>query len=297
MWFWLAVLALVMLVTRRSSEKAVSKNINSMAMAWVQQTIAMPFIILTLFFAKFYWPSELPVQFWTTMMVYVCCLSISLYCYFKALSIADISYIAPLFSLFAVGNIIGAYFVLGQTPSVYGFAGAWLIVCGAFVTHKGKQKNLDNHKPNKQALFLILTMVVLMGYMSNIEVNMLRVSNPTSFNFYSSILTVPFILLVSSLVVKRRKGRYDNYWPDLKTGVNKHLWALTIIGISYTVNMLATYQAKLISPNAGYVGAVKSAQVLPLVLIGLFFFNEKIVRQQWYGLGLIVVGLGLLFLN
>jgi uncharacterized membrane protein len=61
--------------------------------------------------------------------------------------------------------------------------------------------------------------------------------------------------------------------------------------------MLATYQAKLIGPNAGYVTAVKSAGVLPIMLIGLFVFKEKISKSQWVGLGIIAIGVMLLALN
>lgn len=284
MWFWLSILALTMLVARRSSEKTVAKDINSMAMAWLQQAVALPVIFVTLFFAKFYWPTELPMQFWTTLLVYVFFLAIYQYCYFKALSLADISYVAPLLSLVAVGNVIGAYFVLGQKPTIYGLMGAILIVLGAYLVHRGKRKDVANHKSNRQALLLVLIIVIIMSYISNIEVTMLRLSNPTSYNFYSSILIVPIVFIISSLIVNKRKNKYKNYWPNLKTGVLKHMWPLVIVGVAYTINLLATYQAKLLAPNAGYVGAVKSAQVLPMVLIGVFFLAKKLYVNNGMGL-------------
>lgn len=61
--------------------------------------------------------------------------------------------------------------------------------------------------------------------------------------------------------------------------------------------MIATYTAKLTAPSAGYVGAIKSASVLPMVIIGFFFFKEKIAGVQWLGLLSILLGLGLLALN
>ena len=57
MWFMLSIFAMLLLTVRRSTEKTVANNISSMAMPWLQQAIAMPFILATLFFAKFYWPS------------------------------------------------------------------------------------------------------------------------------------------------------------------------------------------------------------------------------------------------
>jgi uncharacterized membrane protein len=96
MWFLLSIVALLMQTTRRSAEKKAAKNVDSMAMAWLQQAVGMPFIILTLFLAKFYWPSELSSHFWGLLVVYVICSSIDVYCYFKAISIADISYVGAI---------------------------------------------------------------------------------------------------------------------------------------------------------------------------------------------------------
>jgi len=297
MWFALSVLALLMQTTRRSTEKRTAGNINSMAMTWLQQAMAIPFIVGTLFFAKFYWPGELSAHFWQLLAVYVVCSSVDLYCYFKAISIADISYVAPLMSLFAVGNLIGAYFVLGQKPTVLGAIGAALVMCGAYLINLAKRRQKLNVKGDQLALILILITVALRSYYSNIEVSMLRLSNPTSYNFYTSIMTIPFVLLLSSIIVRQRRGHYDKYWSTVRSGVTQHFWPLVLIGVTYTVNMLATYQAKIISPNAAYVGAVKSASVLPIVLIGIFLFKEKVVRTQWVGLFLIVLGLVALATN
>jgi drug/metabolite transporter (DMT)-like permease len=127
---------------------------------------------------------------------------------------------------------------------------------------------------------------------------MLRESNPTTFNFYSSLLTVPFIILATFIVIATsRTNKYKGYWKKLGSSASKHQWLLLFIGLTYTVNMLATYQAKLIGPNAGYVGAIKSASVLPMMLVGLLIFKEKIIGIQWAGLAIIFSGLILLALN
>lgn len=287
-----------MLVARRSIEKHVAGKMSTLAMSWLQQAMALPFIVGTLFFAQFYWPHELSTNFWMIMALYVFLLTIDIYCYFKALSIADFSYVASLMTLVAIGNIVGAYFVLDQVPSVFGLSGAGLITFGAALTYSAKRKDQANKQTNRLAMLLILLLVVVRGFNASIEVSMLRESNPTTFNFYSSVLTVPFILLTSILIIKsNRNGKYAGYWKQLKQDINTHRWLLIFIGFTYTVNMLATYQAKLLAPNAGYVGSIKSAQVLPVVLIGIFFFKEKLVRIQWLGLICIAAGLVLLGFN
>jgi uncharacterized membrane protein len=61
--------------------------------------------------------------------------------------------------------------------------------------------------------------------------------------------------------------------------------------------MLATYQAKLIAPNQAYVSSIKAASVIPVVLIGVLFFKEKITRKQLLGIGSMIIGLVLIALN
>ena len=306
MWFALSILALCMLVLRRSAEKSTSRAIDATTLAWLQQAIALPFIIATLFFARFYFPQELSAGFWQWLAIYVACCAIDLYCYFKALSIADVSYIAPLMSLIAVANIIGAYVVLGQRPSIWGIAGAALIITGAYVVNQAKMKQ-ERTRGNVMALVLILFLVVLRGWYSNIELFMLREVNPTTFNFYSSLLVIPPLLFIASLFYQRRlrqapkkrakRVRQESYSDYVRRLVRAQLWPLLFIGLTYTINLTATYQAKLWSPNAGYVGAIKSAQVLPMVLIGALVFREKVTQSQWYGLGFILVGLVLMSFN
>jgi drug/metabolite transporter (DMT)-like permease len=297
MWIALSFLALIMLSVRRSAEKAVSTGINSMAMVWLQQAVALPIIIGTLFFARFYWPSELSAAFWLLMAVYIVTSAVDIYCYFKAISIADISYVAPLLTLFVVGNIAGAYVILGQVPSTSGLIGALLIMAGAYMNNLAKRRQKTNIKQNQLALVLVLVSVILRSFYANIEVIMLRETNPISYNFYTSVLSVPFIILVTWLIVRQRPAKYVNYWSNLKTSTRSHIWPLVFIGVTYTVNILATYQAKLISPNAAYVGAIKSATVLPLLLIGIFMFKEKVTRLQWAGVVLILFGLVALATN
>lgn len=295
MWFPLTLLALSMLVVRRSTEKNLSTKVDSLSLAWLQQTLALPFIFITLFFAPFYWPGELSSHFWILMALYVVSISVDIYCYFKALSLADITLVAPLMTLAAVGNIIGAYFVLHQRPSIMGIGGAVLIILGAALINRSKRQQKQHIKQNSLAFVYVLILVLVRAYCSNIEVLMTREANPTTFNFYSSVLAAPFILLMTVLIRKKRK--VADYWKTVYSGTKQFLWPLLFIGLTYTINLTATYQAKLDSPNAGYVGAIKSASVLPMVVIGVLFFKEKITRMQVYGLILILIGLVALATN
>lgn len=293
----LSLLAVFALVSRRSTEKNILKGIDSTTMMWMQQAAAMPFILATLFLARIYVPAELGHDFWFWMSIYVLLNSIIMYCYFKALSLTDISVVAPLLSLFAVTNIVAAYVILGQNISFFGIVGACLMVLGAFIITRGKKLSDSEKAVQKQAVYYALTSVVLLSIISNIEVFMLRESNPTSYNFYSSLFTILGAIVISYFIRIHQKNHPKKYWSVVKNNVQRNKLPLAIIGITYTLNMLATYQAKLLAPNAGYVGAVKQSQVVFLVLIGVFFFKENFSAKQWAGLILVVCGLVALATN
>lgn len=286
----------MMQVTRRTTDKHLSSTIDSSHLAWLQQLFGMPFIIATLFLAPFYWPHQLSSHFWLLMLIFTICSCIDVWCYFKALSLADISYVAPLLSLVAIGNSIGAYFVLGQPLTMWGMLGGAWIIAGAYLANRAKQKNTDQHANNRLALLFVLILVVIRAYYSNIEVPMLQESNVTSFNFYTSLFAIP-ILFAAAVLIQRTKRKGTSVRQTIRTATVKNLWPLTIIGITYTLNLLATFQAKLLSPNAGYVGAVKGASVLPLMILGMLFFHEKIVRMQWVGLVFVMLGLFCMSMN
>ena len=298
MWFTLSLLALLMLSARRTAEKKAATGIDSMAMAWLQQAVALPLIIASLFFAKFYWPGQLPAFFWQLLSVYVVLQAVYLYCYYRAISIADISFVAPLMTLFSAGNMLGAYIILGQVPSLSGVIGAAFIIAGAWIISRAKKQGSEaSVAAHKSALVLVIIAIVVCSIFSNLEVKMLQMSNPTSYNFYSSILTIPFVILATILILRSRRQNNKAYWSSVNTSIRKNTWPLVIVGITYTVNMLATYQAKVIAPNQAYVSTIKAASVLPVVILGVLFFKEKVSSRQWLGIGCMLIGLALIALN
>jgi drug/metabolite transporter (DMT)-like permease len=298
MWFALSILALLMLSGRRTAEKKAATGIDSMAMAWLQQAVALPIIVVSLFFARFYWPGQLPVFFWELLTVYIALQAVYLYCYYRAISIADISFVAPLMTLFSAGNMIGAYIILRQVPSLSGVIGAAFIIAGAWIISRAKRHgDKASVAAHKSALVLVIIAITVCSIFSNLEVKMLHMSNPTSYNFYTSLLTVPFVILVTVLLLRSRRQNSKVYWKTVNKSVRNNAWPLVIVGVTYTINMLATYQAKVIAPNQAYVGAIKAASVLPVVLLGVLFFKEKVSGRQWIGIGSMLVGLVLIALN
>jgi transporter family protein len=257
-------------------------------MAWLQQFWALPFMALILPFATVYNPLELSSQFYSVIIIATTLGALDLILYFKAIQTGDISVIAPLISITAVSSIIGSYFILGQEITIYGAIGASLILLGAFLSSKNRTKS-KTAVNNILAISLILIVVLIRGVNSPLEVLALRETNPIFYNFASSILLVPTIMLI--MFISQKLSGKQHYGKQLNLQITKHRKALIFIGLTMTLNLFLTYTAKDTSPNAGYVTAVKGSQVLPMVLIGALVFKEKVTKKQWLGVLSILCGL------
>jgi drug/metabolite transporter (DMT)-like permease len=287
MWLIYSLLAMSLLVARRSTEKTLADKIPSSALAWLQQATALPFMALMLPFAVWYNPFELSHNFQILILLYAFSYAINLVIYYKAVKLGDISLISPLLNLSSVFSIISSFIILDQKPSVFGISGAVLIIVGAFIVARHRKKHLSNASNNSLAIILILISSVIVGMYAPIEVTLLRETNPIYLNFLSSLITLPLITLV--LIARKSRNETFSQKTIEKVVVNKT--ALSLIGLTMALNIFFTLHAKNIAPNAGYVTAVKGALVVPMAFIGVFFFNEHVSKHQWLGIGLIILGL------
>lgn len=297
MWFLLALLSTLFLVLRRSTEKHLSSKFDGFHYAALQQLWALPFVVGAALFFRIYNPLDLSSSFWLFLIAYVLMQAVDMVLYFSALRLADISYLAPMIALVSVGNILGAYLILGQVPTALGLFGGVLIVIGAALTNYAKSKHsISDYGRNnlKLALVYILCAVALRAVYGNIQVLALRESNPTSFMLFSTVILVPVTIAFASWFSKNNSGSVGN---ALTRYSSDHIRPLAFIGLTTALMFLVLFQAKLMSPNAGYPTAVQSAQVVPMMLIGMVFFREKISKLQWLALGIIVAGLVCLGLN
>ncbi|HEX3082434.1 MAG TPA: hypothetical protein VHQ86_04215 [Candidatus Saccharimonadia bacterium] len=293
LWLPLALTAMFMLVARRSTEKRLTGPLSAGSMAWLQQLVAMPFMIALLPAAHFYLPGELSATFYIVTIFYVLAQSVDIIMYFKAIEVGDISVVAPLLALTAASSLVGSYFVLGQVPTPAGVAGSLLIMAGAYLTSRRPNGHPSTATNNRLAIILALIIVALRGVYSASEVIPLRLTNPVYFNFVTSLIGIPTIM--AAIYLRGRHTGRPLISAQLIKSAARHRAGLVIIGLTYTLNLTATFSAKLLSPNAAYVTAVRGAQVLPIVLIGATFFHERVIRRQWVGVGLILVGMACFF--
>jgi uncharacterized membrane protein len=96
------------------------------------------------------------------------------------------------------------------------------------------------------------------------------------------------------LIIKGRRQSSIAYLRKVHTSVKTKAWPLFVVGVTYTVNMLVTYQAKIIASNQAYVSSIKAASVLPVVVLGVLLFHEKVALKQWVGIGCMLAGLAVM---
>jgi drug/metabolite transporter (DMT)-like permease len=96
------------------------------------------------------------------------------------------------------------------------------------------------------------------------------------------------------ILIWQRKSKTKTLTGNVRKALRLNKMVVVFIGFSMAFNMYFTYNAKILAPNAGYVTAIKSVQILPLMLIGVFAFKEKVAPRQWCGAMILLFGLFLL---
>ncbi len=289
MWFIYSCAAMLLLVTRRSTEKTLTDKIPSSALAWLQQLTALPFMATMLLFADWYNPFSLGAQFLLLLALYAVVAAIDLIMYYKAISVGDISLVAPLLNLSSVTGIMTSFLILHQNPTIFGVSGALFIVLGAYFVMKHRSKNHSKASNNALVISLVLFLTIIRGFYSPIEVTLLQITNPIYLNFFSSLLTVPTILLI--ILIRTKNKSQSPFNKKLRATLRRHKLALAFIGFTMAINIFFTLTAKTTAPNAGYVTAIKGAQVVPMTFVGVLFFKEHVTKRQWAGIALIFTGL------
>lgn len=287
MWLLYALAGQFLLAGRRSTEKKLTKSIDSATMAWLQQFVALPFMIALIPFAVFYNPLALSAHFYFVTGILTLLSALDLLFYFEALSVGDISVIAPLITLASVSAVIGSHFILGQTPSTLGIVALSIVIFGAYISST-KRKASKTASNNALAVTLTLGSILIRGVVSPLEVVAIRLTNPIYYNLISSLFLIPTVMLVGYVIHKLRAKPKR---ASVKASIIRYKWGLIIVGITYTFSLTANFYGKVLAPNAGYITVVRTAVVLPMVLIGALFFKEHVTRRQWIGLAVILSGL------
>lgn len=286
MWFVLSLFSAVTYSFRSLFEKKLLKNTDKYILAFGLRFFALPFFILALLFnsQQLVPLTDLPLKFWlATFYVSMISTPLEMIYFYKALQLAEVSYIVPLLSLAPVFTTIINFFVFKETPTFLGFAGIVLIVSAVYILNinqKGESfwqpfKSLYKNQAAKYA-FIMMTF-----YSLSIIVDKIAITGAgTYFYAFWNYLLVSLVLLITMFIKARKKV------IQVKTNFPSLLFLGSVVAGYTLLRFLA-----LENGNAGYVSAVLGSSVFFSILFGLVIFKEKRVLAKIVSGFLVLLGL------
>lgn len=213
------------------------------------------------------------------------------YLYLKAIRIAPLSMSVPYLSFTPVFTILTAGIVLGESVSLEGVLGIFMVTVGAYVL------NLDRLASHPLAPFKaivtspgsrhMLLVALIWSLTSALGKKGVQLSDPLFFGvFYMMALSVP-LTVIAGWRVKRNLARVN-----LK-GRNA-LW-LALAGLATALAMLAHFHAIQLVPVA-YMISVKRTSLLFSVLYGGVVFRERHIRLRLLGTSVMLSGVAVIYL-
>lgn len=213
---------------------------------------------------------------------------IAAWCFLNAIASAQLAKTFPLVAftpIFAIGT---SFFVLGETPSVLGFAGILLIVCGAYLLRaEGVKvgllepvKLLAREKGSRYMLMAAFLFSILAVFFKKAILNSSPFFAFGVTQLLSTLFLTLFFLKKKTLGVLLRKTA-DNF---------RLLFIASIVGFFAGLTLFAAFQLGL----ATYVVSVKRISILFTIILGYFFFKEDhLVRSLIIG-SIMVLGIFLI---
>lgn len=212
-------------------------------------------------------------------------------CYFRALQIGDINKVVPVDKSSTVLTILLAFFILGETPTVWGGIGVVLIAVGTLLMIT-KKKTEENGQTSKKWLFYAVLSAVFAALTSIFA--KIGIENVES-NLGTAVRTI-VVLAMSLIVVAVTKHSQSKQGKALVKPTGKELLFIILSGFATGASWLCYYRA-LQDGKASVVVPIDKLSILVTVLFSLVVFKEKLSGKAWAGLGCLVAGTMLMIIK
>jgi drug/metabolite transporter (DMT)-like permease len=279
-WLLASLIAAFSTSTSDALAKGILRAHNEYVVAWVLQLIGLP-IFWILFFLT---PSRGPLPgFWSVAAISLILEAAATVLYMKALKASPLSLTLPFLSLTPLFLTVVPYLFLGETLSVSGMVGIFLIAAGSYVLHvtdfrKGLLHPFRGIIKEKGSL-LMIGVAFLYSFTSTFVKKGVHLSSPFFFlAVYFSLLTV----LLSPFALSKLDRKSNARLPRL-------FRTLVLPGLLTTVSIIATILALKWGPVA-YAISVKRLSVLLAILYGHILFREVNIRERLAGTILMLAG-------
>ncbi len=200
-------------------------------------------------------------------------------CYFKALSLSDVSKVTPIDKLSIVITLILSHFVLNEKITIIKIISMLFMIIGTFLM-VGKTKK---EKHNNWLIYAFLTAIFtsLATILGKIGIEN---TNP---NFATMLRTIVILIIIWVVILIKKE------YKDKKKITKKNMIFIALSGISTAISWLFYFKA-LKEGEASVVFPIEKLSAAVAILISIMFLKEKLNKKGVIGFIMIIIGTMLL---
>lgn len=240
---------------------------------------AVPFLALGFIF--FDMPRTTPI-FYAVIFINIIIFFLAQILMIKSLKMSNLSISIPMLSFTPVFLLLTSYLMLNEFPTLAGLLGVLLVVAGSYALNinelkRGYLEPIKSIFRNKGVFYMVIVAFLysLCANLGKIGVNL---SNPAYYMFifyliYSILLFIVFFKNIKSNIAILRKNLNYFTLAGFSTAASE-----IFIGIAYKYSIVP------------YIISLKRTSILFAVLIGIFLFKEKNIKQAIIGSAIMFIG-------
>jgi drug/metabolite transporter (DMT)-like permease len=217
---------------------------------------------------------------------------------YMALRLGPVSVVSPISALSGAVTVVYSYWLLAERPSAVQWIGIPIAALGAVLASLVIEKGVKIRLVTWGPVFALIA--VLVGSLSNaglkIPIRDGLDSNWTIITqrFYTVIYVFAAFVIISRITQHRLRKRESSRLEEWGSGESKitwrNGWLLGLVGIIDAVSFV-TFGYGLAYAPAWLIGILSQSGRVIAVIGGVMFFQERLHRLQWTGVGLVAVGL------
>ncbi|MBR1976844.1 EamA family transporter [bacterium] len=238
------------------------------------------------FAIKINW-AQYSLDFWLYVVLagFLCALGTN--CLIKALSLGELSIVAPINSYKCVIGLVSGFFVLGEIPSLTSIVGLALIVWGSRELFKETKSGFSFQLFKEEYFRLRIYALILTGIEASFLKKIIIISSPMEsfilWVFSGAIFTFLFLLA-------GEKTKFKN------TLAPKNIALLITIPIMLSIMQISTnYVFEKIEVSLAL--ALFQLSSIVSLIFGIVFFKEKNIKQKLIGTILMIIGAIIILIN
>lgn len=266
------------------ARKALTEDIDTLWLAWLIQLVAVAgFLVIHLSTRPIAELGSVAVGLWMQVIVIGLCGFFAQYFNLKAISLADLSELVPLYSLVPVVTMFIAAIFIGELPHLFGGLGVIFITCGAYylninVNDKHIFDPLKNVLRKKSSQYVSIT---VLAWGITPVVDRFATSNYNSISWATVATISVFVYMSVALLIRQIVAPRELKRPNLKLVLVVGIG----IGLGYLMSVLAVNLML-----ASYAVAIRRMDIIFTIILSWIFLHDPLAIKRLKGASIMVIG-------